>query len=110
MRNFKSLLIVSIVIFSLVGNVLAKRKEHIPNSERVPAISIEKAIAIVNQHHETGALSEKKIYIDEAVLLRREGNYYWKVGYRLQAYESGHFYVKVFMDGKIETGPVVKDG
>jgi predicted aspartyl protease len=110
MTNLKSTILLLAFTILLSSNVIAEGINKIPQLERVPAITLDEAIALVKTYHNKSSLSSEKIFIDEAVLIRINGKCFWKVGYRLQARETGHMYVKVSMDGKVQIDSVVKDG
>jgi len=98
-------------ILLLTNNLAyAKRAATSVCDPRVPVVSLEKAINLVRLNHQSSALSDKPIFIDLAQLKCVNNIHTWHIGYRLKAYESGHFIVKVSMDGSLTTGKVIKDG
>jgi hypothetical protein len=105
-------LVISSSIFGLLlffmGQVHAERSRSALCEPRVPALNIDQAIQLAKNSHR--AHSDKKIFIDEAILKCENNIHTWHIGYRLKAYESGHSIVKVLMDGTVKSGKVIKDG
>jgi hypothetical protein len=107
----KKLIAVLFVVGMTAGSSVYAKAERssVLCEPRIPAIDLNAATMIVIKNHTASGLSDKKIFFDEATLECSDQKYYWKIGYRLQAYESGHFYAEVSMDGAVNEGPVVKD-
>ena len=74
--------------------------------QRVPTIEAAQAIELVKSAN----ISSKPIFIDKAKLICTNNQLEWLIGTRIKAYESGHLYVTVSMDGKVTIKSVVKDG
>lgn len=105
MKLYLTMFLVWLIALSLSG-----KNERVNNVTRVPVISIQEAIKLTEQYHDSSAMAAKPIYIDFAEYYAGNQKPYWKLGYRLKEYESGHFLIKLFMDGKIESDVIVKDG
>jgi hypothetical protein len=62
MINFKSTILLLAFTIFLSSNVIAEGKNKIPQSKRVPAVMLDKAIVLVKAHHDK--CSKEKMFID----------------------------------------------
>ena len=102
--------IICLVTLLFSNSTFAKRAPGAFCDPRVPSIKLDAAVSIVKKIHYSGGNKDKEIFIDEAKLICENNTLTWSIGYRLQAYESGHLYVQILMDGTAKVSKVVKDG
>ncbi len=109
-ERFMKNLILSITFLVFSSHTLAKAAPSTFCNPRVPAIELATAIQLVHEHHKVSVLKDKEIFIDDATLQCQSNMPIWLVGYRLKAYNSGHVFVTVQMDGSVKLKAAVKDG
>lgn len=106
----KPILIICLATLFFSHSTFSERAFSKSCNPRVPSITLDMALGIVKKNHRLGSNKDKEIFIDEAKLTCENNILIWDIGYRLQAYESGHLYVQVFMDGTAKILTIVKDG
>lgn len=99
-------------IFIAAGLLLASGRAYSERAAgdcpRVPVLLSEEALeAASRQLKQTQNIEE--FFVDSILLKCENDRDFWEIGWRRKAYESGHFVIKVFTDGSIET-KIVKDG
>ena len=104
------IIVVGIFINLLISGVtVAERGSSRICSPRVPTITLEEALSIARKHVGSQWQDLQNIFVDVVSLECENNVHYWKAGFRLREYESGHWIVNIYMDGSI-TETVVKDG
>lgn len=110
MNKTLRLLFIFVISNLIIVNANAKSKKTHDSicGPRVPEIEYDKAIVIAIKTFATYQIIDSA-FIDYISLECKEKKYFWIVGFRRRAYESGHLLIYVYMDGATKT-LVVKDG